>query len=65
MNEETQKIIDKLKTEYKDDREAIELIDRCIIDIEYVERKEADGNYDWQPSIGHALGLERHLKYWS
>lgn len=64
MREATQKIIDKLKTKYKDDPEAMEEIKRCIIDIEYVERKEAEGGYEGQPSIGHAYSLERHLADW-
>ena len=64
MKETTQKIIDRLKAEYKDDPEAIEEIERHIRDIEYVERKEAEGNYNGQPSIGLAYGLERHLCDW-
>ena len=43
MKSETKKIIDKLKVKYKDDSEALEEINRRIFDIEYVEKKEAQG----------------------
>ena len=64
LKEATQKIIDKLKAKYKDDPEALEEIERRVKDIEYVERKEAAGDYDGQPSIGIAKSLERHLADW-
>ena len=64
MREATQKIIDRLKTKYKDDPEAMEEIERRIIDIEYVERQEATGDYKGQPSIGIAKSLEGHLADW-
>ena len=43
MKIENKVIIDKLLEEYKDDPEVLEEIERRIIDIEYVERKEAEG----------------------
>ena len=64
MKEETKKMIKRLKEEYKDDPDAMEEIVRCIIDIEYVEKKEANGDYKGQPSIGIAYGLERYLRDW-
>ena len=64
MKLESREIIDRLLEEYKDDPEALEEIERAIIDIEYVERKEADGGYDGQPSIGHAMMLEDSLHTW-
>ena len=64
MKLESREIIDRLLEEYKDDPEALEEIERRIIDIEYVERKEAVGGYDGQPSIGHAMMLEDFLHTW-
>lgn len=64
MNKATQKIIDKLKKKYQDDPEALEEINRRVIDIEYVEGREAAGDYDGQPSIGIAQSLEIHLSAW-
>lgn len=64
MKIENKVIIDRLLEEYKDDPEALEEIDRAIIDIEYVERKEAEGSYDGQPSTGHAAMLEDFLHTW-
>ena len=64
MKLESREIIDRLLEEYKDDPEALEEIERAIIDIEYVERKEAEGGYDGQPSTGHAAMLEDFLHTW-
>jgi len=65
MKIENKVIIDRLLEEYKDDPEALEEIERAIIDIEYVERKEEEeGGYDGQPSIGHAMMLEAFLHTW-
>ena len=64
MKTENKVIIDRLLEEYKDDPEALEEIERAIIDIEYVERKEAEGGYDGQPSTGHAAMLEDFLHTW-
>lgn len=64
MKIENKVIIDRLLEEYKDDPEALEEIERAIVDIEYVERKEAEGGYDGQPSIGHAMMLEDFLHTW-
>ena len=64
MKSENQEIIDRLLEEYKGDQEALEVIQKAIIDIEYVERKEAEGNYNGQHSLGHAMMLEAHLHTW-
>ena len=64
MKIENKVIIDRLLEEYKDDPEALEEIERAIIDIEYVERKEAEGDYEGQPSTGHAAMLEDFLHTW-
>lgn len=64
MKLESREIIDRLPEEYKDDPEVLEEIERRIIDIEYVERKEEEGGYDGQPSTGHAAMLEDFLHTW-
>ena len=64
MRPENKVIVDRLLIEYKDDPEALEEIKRAIIDIEYVERKEAEGGYDGQPSTGHIAMLEDFLHTW-
>ena len=64
MRPENKEIIDKLLEGYKDDPEVLEEINRAIIDIEYIERKEAEGGYEGQPSTGHAMMLEEHLHTW-
>lgn len=64
MRSENKEIIDKLLEEYKNDPEVCEEINRAIIDIEYVERKEAEGGYEGQPSTGYAIMLEEHLHTW-
>ena len=64
MKSETKKIIDKLKVQYKDDCEALEEINRRISDIEYGEKKEAQGNYKGQSSLGIAMSLEGYLITW-
>ena len=64
MKLESREIIDRLLEEYKDDPEALEEINRRIVDIEYVEKREAEGGYDGQPSIGHAMMLEDFLHTW-
>ena len=64
LKSETKQIIDRLKVQYKDDCEALEEINRRISDIEYVEKKEAQGNYKGQSSLGIAMSLEGHLITW-
>lgn len=64
MRIENKIIIDRLLEEYREDSEALEEIKRAIVDIEYVERKEADGGYKGQPSTGHAAMLEDFLHTW-
>lgn len=64
MREETANIITKLKQKYQDDPEALETIANAERDIEYIERKEAAGNYDGQSSISKAQELEAFLHDW-
>ena len=64
MKLESREIIDRLLEEYKDDPEALEEINRRIVDIEYVEKREAEGSYDGQPSKGMATILEDFLHTW-
>lgn len=64
MREETANIITKLKQKYQDDPEALETIANAERDIEYIERKEAAGNYDGQSSISKAQELEAFLNDW-
>ena len=64
MRIENKVIIDRLLKKYKDDPEALEEINRRIIDIEYIEKREEDGEYDGQPSKGMAMMLEDFLHTW-
>ena len=64
MREETANIITKLKQKYQDDPEALETIANAERDIEYIERKEAAGNYEGQSSISKAQELEAFLHDW-
>ena len=66
MNERTTaEIIKALKKQYKDDPEALDEINRRERDIEYIEKKEAAGNYKGQTSLSMAKMLEADLKYWN
>ena len=66
MSERTAaEIIKALKKKYKDDPEALDEIARREKDIEYIEKKEAAGNYSGQPSLGMAKMLEADLEYWN
>lgn len=64
MNKTTQAAIDRLKTQYKDDTEALELIERAEADIEYIEGKEAAGGYSGQTAAGKLQELEAFLHDW-
>ena len=64
MREETAKLIDRLKEKYKDDPEAVEIIENAVTDIEYIESKEIANNYAGQSSIGKAHELEAFLHDW-
>lgn len=64
MRKTTANIITKLKQKYQDDPEALETIANAERDIEYIERKEAAGNYDGQSSISKAQELEAFLHDW-
>lgn len=66
MKERTAKeIISELKEKYKDDPEALDEINRRENDIEYIQEKEASGNYNGQSSLGMAKMLESDLEYWN
>lgn len=64
MKKTTANIITALKQKYRDDPEALELIENAVTDIEYIEGKEASGNYTGQPSISKAQELEAFLHDW-
>ena len=64
MRQTTANIITKLKQKYQDDPEALETIANAERDIEYIERKEAAGNYEGQSSISKAQELEAFLHDW-
>lgn len=64
MKEKTASIIEKLRKKYQDDPEALETIANAERDIEYIERKEAAGNYDGQSSISKVQELEAFLHDW-
>ena len=64
MKKPTAELIEKLRTQYKDDPEAVEMIQNAEKDIEYIEKKEAAGNYDGQSSISKAQELEAFLHDW-
>ena len=59
-----QKIITELKAQYKDDVDAIDEIERRIIDIEYTERKETAGSSNGQTPLQIAKSLQGHLSEW-
>ena len=64
MNEANKKIIAALESEFKGDAEALEIIERAKIDIEYIERKEAAGGHTGQSSESKAKELEAYLHDW-
>lgn len=64
MKNENKEIINRLLEEYKDAPEALEEINRRIVDIEYIEKREAEGEYDGQPSKGMVMMLEDFLHIW-
>lgn len=64
MNKENKRIIEALESKYSGDAEALEIIERTKKDIEYIERKEAAGGYNGQPSSGKAKELEAYLHDW-
>jgi len=64
MQEKTVSIITALKQKYKDDPEALELIENAVKDIEYIEGKETAGGYEGQPSISKVQELEAFLHDW-
>lgn len=64
MNKTAQAAINRLKTRYKDDQEALEVIERAQADIEYIEAKEAAGGYKGQTVSGKLEELEAFLHDW-
>lgn len=64
MNKEKLRAIEELKCRYANDDDAMEVIERSVIDIEYIERREADGKYTGQSSKQFISGLEAFLHDW-
>lgn len=64
MNKTAEAAIDRLKARYKDDQEALEVIERAAADIEYIEAQEAAGGYTGQPVSGKLEELEAFLHDW-
>lgn len=64
MKEKTASIIQRLRQKYQDDPEALEIIANAVRDIEYIERKEAAGDYTGQSSISKAQELDAFLHDW-
>ena len=63
MNE-AREIIKKLKKQYEKDPEALGLIENAVKDIEYIEKKEAAGEYTGQTAAGKTKELEAFLHDW-
>jgi hypothetical protein len=57
-------IIAKLKQKYKDDPEAVEIIEQAKKDIEYLNAKEQSKDYTGQTALGKAKELEAYLNDW-
>lgn len=64
MNQKNKRMIEALKAKYKDDTDALEIIERTEADIDYIERKEASADYTGQTSEQHILELEDFLHDW-
>ena len=57
-------IIRELEKKYKEDDEAMEIINGAIEDIEYITQKEKEGNCDGQTALGRALEVKGTLETW-
>ncbi len=64
MEKEVKDIIDRLKIQYADDEDALEMIDMSVADIEYIEKKQALGAYKGQTPLQYATSLESFLFLW-
>lgn len=64
MKKENAQVIAMLENKYAKDQEALEVIERAKADIEAIERKETEGGYKGQPSIGFVRELEAFLHDW-
>ena len=58
------KRIEELEELYKDDDEALEVIERSKTEFTYLERKALEGNYKGQTPKQYLMSLERHLHDW-
>lgn len=63
-NPEVIKRIEALEEKYKDDIDALEVIERDKTNIAYLERKQREDGYEGQTPIQSVMGLERHLLDW-
>ncbi len=58
-------LLDALEIRYSDDEEAMKMIEKDRnIDIPYVRRRHAEGNYEGQTPLQVALELAYHLFCW-
>lgn len=66
MSEKTaRQMIEDLKQQYKDDPETLEEISRGEKNLDYIERKEAEGNYTGISSINYVKMLKADIEYWN
>lgn len=65
MNKENKRIFADLESRYKDNAEALEIIERAKADIEYIESKEEAGGYNGQSSKAKLIELEAFLNDWA
>lgn len=63
-NLEVIKRIEALEEKYKDDTDALEIIERRKTDIAYIESRICDGDYTGQTPFQLIMSLERHLLDW-
>jgi len=66
MSEKTaRQIIEELKKQYKNDPETLEEISRGEKNLDYIERKEAEGGYTGITSLNFAKMLKADIEYWN
>lgn len=61
MNKEKLRAIEELKCRYANDDDAMEVIEMSVIDVDYIESREAGGKYTGQFSKQFISGLEAFL----
>ena len=59
-----EEIITGLEEKYKGDEEVLEMIEDEKENIEYLQEREKEADYDGQTAIGSALEFEGHLETW-